>query len=183
MDLYMLAIVFVQLFMQCSARWYFAVRPVYDLRNGTYALTRTLRTLKKTNHPHDDRQCRKDKQCGKGRFCYRHLGTCHNCRRNGEICRRNHMCCKGFTCVAGVCRPVMPAGLEGALCRKSKDCRPGLCCSKATIGNGGKPTCRRYLQEGDACGLIDRSPRFQINHICLCDTGLKCRKVRRISKR
>ncbi len=47
MDSSMLTLVFLQIFSQCSARWYFAIRPVYDLSNGTQTLTRTQRTLKK----------------------------------------------------------------------------------------------------------------------------------------
>lgn len=178
MDSSILTVIFLQILSQCSARWYMAVRPVYDLGNGTQSLTRTQRTLKKIRL--SDRQCRKDRQCGKGRFCYRHSGTCHSCRRESELCRRSHMCCKGFACVSGFCRPVIPTGIKGSVCRKSKDCKPGFCCSRTT---GGDRVCRRFLQEGDVCGLPEMAPLFRLNHFCPCGSGLKCKKVRRISKR
>eukprot|EP00795_Rhopilema_esculentum_P014584 gene14584-5659_t len=155
-----------------------AVRPVYDLVNATQTLNRIQRTPKKTRD--FSRHCRKDKQCGKGKFCYKQTGTCHGCRWDGQLCRRNHMCCKGFACVSGFCKPITRFGVEGSFCRKSKDCQRGLCCSKT---NSGERVCRRFLKEGDACGPLDGSPLFRMNHFCACDSGLKCKKVRRISNR
>lgn len=125
------------------------------------------------------RHCRKDKQCEKGKFCYRQMGTCHACRWGGQLCKRNHMCCKGYACVAGFCKPIQQSGAEGSFCRKTKDCQRGLCCTKTTIG---QKVCRRFLKEGDACNLIESS-FFRSANYCACGAGLKCKKVRRISNR
>eukprot|EP00112_Aurelia_sp_Birch-Aquarium-sp1_P002890 Seg1320.6 transcript_id=Seg1320.6/GoldUCD/mRNA.D3Y31 product="hypothetical protein" protein_id=Seg1320.6/GoldUCD/D3Y31 len=180
MDLSILVFIFLQFILQCTARWYMAVRPVYDLSlgNRTLTLNRTQRTPKRVRIT--NRQCRKDKQCGKDRFCYRYSGTCHDCRWDGQLCRRNQMCCRGFACVSGICKPIKQFGTEGSVCRKSKDCQAGLCCSKT---NAGPRVCRKFLQVGDACGSLEGSPLFKINHFCACDVGLKCKKVRRISNR
>lgn len=125
------------------------------------------------------RHCRKDKQCERGKFCYKPMGTCHACRWGGQLCKRNHMCCKGYACVSGFCKPVKQSGEDGSICRKTKDCQRGLCCAKSTTG---QRVCRTYLKEGDACSSLDSS-FFKASNYCACETGLKCRKVRRISNR
>jgi len=173
----MLTVLLSQIITTCSARWYTAVRPIYDLSNKTLTLYRIQRTPKRIRE--SLRYCRKDKHCGKGRFCYKQLGSCHLCRWGGQLCKRNNMCCKGYVCLSGFCTPFKQFGAEGAFCRKTKDCQRGLCCAKSTAG---PKVCRKYLREGDACSLTDNSP-FRISNYCMCGSGLKCKKVRRISSR
>ena len=51
MDLSILVFIFLQFTLECTARWYMAVRPVYDLGlgNRTQTLNRTQRTPKKVS--------------------------------------------------------------------------------------------------------------------------------------
>ena len=89
------------------------------------------------------------------------------------------MCCKGYACISGFCAPVKQFGREGSFCRKTRDCQRGLCCAKSTAG---QRVCRKLLKEGDACILLDNL-QFRPGSYCACESGLKCKKVRRISNR
>eukprot|EP00111_Clytia_hemisphaerica_P004071 TCONS_00011663-protein len=120
--------------------------------------------------------CRKDKHCQPSEYCNRYEKTCLNCRKEGETCRRNKMCCRGMECAGGVCRRKIRLGTEGALCTKDRECNYGFCCAREK----GQNVCKRMLQEGDRCSKPNRL--YLWSHQCPCAYGMKCRRRKRTNK-
>lgn len=174
MKRYMLLVVFLLAFVEVANSvvysWILSVNPV-DTDEG-----------KQSNSPDNNTKgnstvlghCRKDRQCGQGKYCHKHNGLCHACKPVESACRRNNMCCNGLECVFGFCRKAVPRGTEGARCRKDRKCDSGLCCVKVH----GEPICRRLLQEGEDCYVPEGGLGYSLNQKCPCAAGLICKKLK-----
>lgn len=117
--------------------------------------------------------CRKDRHCQTFKFCHRYERICMNCRTEGQMCRRNKMCCRGMECASGKCRRKIELGRFGALCNKDRDCNYNLCCAR----ENGQSVCKQMLQHGDICGIREGGRKYLWSHQCPCAYGLKCKTV------
>jgi hypothetical protein len=123
--------------------------------------------------------CKKDRHCGKGRYCHRFYGSCHYLKPLGSHCRRDHVCAHGMECVFGKCRKAIIQGLDGARCTADKECNTSLCCAPTH----GEWLCKKMLRENDICSVPEGGLAFRINHSCPCGEGFVCKKTRQHRKK
>lgn len=123
--------------------------------------------------------CKKDKHCGKGRYCHRFYGTCHDLKPLGSHCRRDHVCSHSMQCVFGKCRKIVPQGQQDARCTLDRQCNKGLCCAPTH----GEWLCKKMLRENEICSVSEGGIAFRINHRCPCGEGFVCKKIRHHRKK
>ncbi|XP_013407542.1 dickkopf-related protein 3 [Lingula anatina] len=133
--------------------------------------------LDEPTYPFDP--CTTDKSCGRHRFCDKFYGTCEPHRREGDACRRDGHCQKGFDCMFGKCQKSQKAGELGARCKHDRDCGSSMCCAR----QHGEKVCKAKLQLAENCYVPKGGLDYSLNELCPCDKGLICKDTGRKTPR